>query len=83
MNELLKKIYENVIYNEKDTLKIEKNLEVEIQKLLEPYSKNFNTDELDIIFNLMYAIQLLSMQEGFEQGVRYTLHLMIDLLSDL
>lgn len=83
MNDFLKKIYENVIYNEEDTQRIEETLDKEIHKLLEPYSKDFNADELDTIVNLMYAIQLKSMQEGFEQGVRYSLCLMIALLSEL
>lgn len=65
MNKLLKSIYENEIYGEKDTQEMEKCLEKEIRRLLKPYSGQFNKDELEIITGLMYAAQLKSTQEGF------------------
>lgn len=83
MNELLKKIYEKVIYYEDDTQIVEQNLEKEIHKLLEPYSFRFNKEELETITELMYAIELKSLQAGFEQGIKYNSRLLLYLLSDL
>lgn len=82
MNELLKKIYEEVVYNEKDTQKIEKALETEIHSLLCPYADQFNHEQTETILSLMYAIQLKAMQEGFQHGAKYTLSTLFALLSD-
>lgn len=82
MNELLKKIYEEVIYYEKDTQKMEQSLELEINTLLKPYVNRFSEEEMETIRSLMYAIQLKAMQEGFQHGVKYTLSTLFALLSD-
>lgn len=82
MNELLKKIYKEVIYHEKDTQKIEKILEMKIAELLHPYAEQFTKEQTEIILSLMYAIQLKAMQEGFQHGAKYTLSTLFALLSD-
>ena len=82
MNDIFKKIYEEVICHEKDTQKIEKSLEAEIQKLFRPYAEQFTEEQTEIILSLMYAIQLKAMQEGFQHGAKYTLSALFTLLSE-
>lgn len=82
MNELLKKIYQEVIYHQKDTQKIEQSLEFEINELLKPLVNTFSREEIEIIRSLMFAIQLKAMQSGFQHGAKYTLSTLFALLSD-
>lgn len=83
MNEILKKIYERVIYHEDGAQACEKRLEEEIHTLLKPYSKRFPEEDLELIKSLMYATELKAMEEGYQLGVQYTLILQKALMSEL
>ena len=83
MNELLKKIYENVIAYEDDTLEIGKALDKQVNELLEPYKNQFNEKDMETIRQLMYAILLKAEQEGFQLGVKYSVQMIFKLLMDL
>ncbi|MCI8299276.1 MAG: hypothetical protein HFI69_02835 [Lachnospiraceae bacterium] len=82
MKEIWEKIYEKVIYQDEDVQKVEKELDMEISKLLMQYESKFNKNELEIIRDLMYAAESKSMQEGFWLGSRYILSLLISMLSE-
>ena len=81
MKEIWEKIYEKVIYQEEDGQKVEKVLDMEINKLLMPYESRFNKNELETIRDLMYAIESKAMKEGFWLGARYVLLLLASMLS--
>ena len=83
MNELLKKIYENVIAYEDDTLEVDKALDKQVKDLLEPYKNQFNEKDMETIRQLMYAILLKAEQEGFQLGVKYSVQMILKLLMDL
>lgn len=82
MKEIWEKIYEKVIYQNKDVQKAEEGLDMEICKLLMTYESKFNKNELETIRNLMYATETKSMKEGFWLGARYILLLLISMLSE-
>lgn len=81
MDGIWKKIYERVIYQEEDLQKVERGLDLEIHKLLEPYGDVFGGDELECVRNLMYATESKSLQEGVCLGIRYALRLFISLMA--
>lgn len=81
MDEVWKKIYERVIYQEEDLQKAERELELEIHKLLEPYGDMFGRNELECVRSLMYATESKSLQEGVCIGIRYALRLLIFLMT--
>lgn len=81
MDDLFKKIYENVIYYEDDTIKAREQLDTEVNNLLKPYSKQFNEEEIEIIKALMYQIALYSEKTGFWLGMKYTTKACMKLLD--
>lgn len=83
MNELLKRIYNEVISQEKDTVEMGKRLDAEIKKLLQPYAQQFNEQELEIIRGLLYAVELKTEQEAFQLGMSYGLKLFLELTKEL
>lgn len=82
MNELLKKIYESVITYEKDTVEMGSRVEIEINKLIKPYTGQLTDEEIEQIKTLLYQTALTAEQEGFQLGIKYTLKMLFDLLSD-
>lgn len=82
MNELLKKIYESVITYEKDTVEMGSRVEIEINKLIKPYAEQLTDKEMEQLKNLLYQTALTAEQEGFQLGIKYTLKLLFDLLSN-
>lgn len=82
MNELLKKIYESVITYEKDTVEMGSRVDVEINKLIKPYAEQFTDKEMEQIKTLLYQTALTAEQEGFQLGIKYTLKMLFDILSD-
>lgn len=82
MNELLKKIYESVIYYEKDTVEMGSRVEVEIHKLIKQYPEQLTDKDIEQIKNLLYQTALTAEQEGFQLGIKYTLKMLFDLLSN-
>lgn len=82
MNELLKKIYESVITYEKDTVEMGSRVEIEINKLIKPYTGQLTDEEIEQIKALLYQTALTAEQEGFQLGIKYTLKMLFDLLSD-
>lgn len=73
MNELLKKIYEEVICYEEDMLKAGKQIDMEINKLIEIYTDQLDEKTLEIVKTLMHQISFASEQTGFWLGVKYTM----------
>ena len=82
MNELLKKIYESVIYYEKDTVKMGSHVDVEIHKLIEQYADQLPSSDMEKIKSLLFQTALTAEQEGFQLGLKYALKILVDLLSD-
>lgn len=82
MEELLKKIYENIIYYEKDTLKMDKRINAEIDKLIESYRNDFPESDIQTVKELIHQATFIAQKEGFRLGMSYMLKLWICLLSE-
>ena len=81
MNELLRKLYDDVISNEDDTLKVGNRLDAEVKELVEPYTNCFSEDDMETIKNLMYSILLTGEQEGFHLGVKSTIKILMEIFG--
>lgn len=82
MNELLKKIYEEVIYYEKDMFEAEKQIDTQINQLIEPYTNELTENDMELIKTLMYQTSLIAEQKGFLLGMKYMLKMLIMILSE-
>ena len=76
MNNLLSEIYQVIIYQKEEAQMAEKRLEVEIEKLLHPYKEVWGEEDIGTIRELMYAIQMKAVEEGFKQGVKFAVDLL-------
>ena len=82
MKELIKKIYETIIYYEKDAIKMDARINTEIEKLLASYIKDYPETNMNEIKELLYQATLIAQNEGFHLGMRYILKLGIFLLLE-
>lgn len=82
MDELIKKIYMEVILYEDDVLKSGKQLDKEVADLLKTYEDELDEKHMEIVKTLMYQTILIAEQEGFWLGIKYAVKLMVEILSD-
>lgn len=82
MNELLKKIYNNVLVYEEQVTKISKVVDDEINTLIEPYQDKLSDTELEELKDLLSSTALVAEQTGFEIGMRFAIKLIVSMLAD-
>jgi hypothetical protein len=76
------KIYQEVICHEKDAVEMEHVLDAEIKRLTAPYAGKFDSQEMEVMENLMYAIELKAEQEAFQLGMSYAFKLFFQMMND-
>lgn len=81
MNNLLLKIYENVIRYEKEAISMEKRITKEVDAICKPYKGKLSADELEELQDILFEIALSGEQEGFQLGVLSLIKLLIEILS--
>lgn len=82
MNELFRKIYNDVLVYEHDVVKINKQVDKEINQFIELYKKQLQDDELEKLNDILSTVILTAEQAGFENGVRFAVKLLYSLLSN-
>ena len=82
MKDLFRKIYNDVLVYEYDFVKANKQVDEEINQLVEPYAKQLSDDELEKLNEMLSAVALTAEQTGFENGVRFAVKILCSLLSD-
>lgn len=83
MSDLLKKIYESVIFDEQDTVQIDKTIDNKIHAITDKYKDQLTIDELEELLGLLYHTALISKQEGFRLGMKYLLKIIGAIWFDL
>lgn len=80
MNETLKKIYDDIVCYEKETVEAGWRIDSEIKDLTHPHEEKLDAEELDELKSIMSQTALVAGREGFEIGVRFALRLLTALL---
>ena len=84
MNELLKRIFTDIISREDDSFKTDKYIDQQIQEIINEHRHLINSDEeQEELRSLLYETALIAEQEGFVLGMKYLLKIALALLSDL
>ena len=83
MNDLLKKIYSEILIYEEDIISINKSTDEKVAELTAPYQQKLSDDEMEQLKSLLYAISLSAEQTGFEVGVRFAVQQLIRLCMRL
>lgn len=73
MNKFFEKIYDDIIYYEKDFIEVDKKINREIDNLVECYGLQQTETNLEELKSLLYEITRISQREGFFLGTRYAL----------
>lgn len=81
MNELLKKIYDNVLVYEHDVIRTNRQIDDEINQLIEPYTKQLSYEETEQLKEMLSIVSLTAEHAGFENGVRFAVKLLYSLLN--
>lgn len=81
MNDLLRKIYQEVILYEDYSLQLGKTLDEQTMLLLEPYRETFSSDNLETIRTLMYELAYEAEKMGYILGVKSVTQIITELYS--
>ncbi len=81
MNNLLERIFDEIIYHEEDSWLITQNIEKHIDELITPYKDTLSQKDIEKLKDLMYCSAKNAEQEGFELGMKYLTKFIMNLLS--
>ena len=71
MNALLKKIYDTIVCYEDETINLGKELDKEVNRLVQPYQNLYNEQEMEELKSKLYSISIQSERAGFILGVKW------------
>ena len=83
MNDLLEKIYENVISQEDDILEMDKRITSCIEEYISHYEDDLSKQNMELIWDFIYYAVLTSEKEAFRLGIKYAVKMLLSLLADL
>ena len=79
MNALLKKIYDTIVCYEDETINLGKELDKEVNRLVQPYQNLYNEQELEELKAKLYSISIQSERAGFILGVKWMMRLLLEI----
>ena len=82
MDDLLNKIYKDILVYDKDTIQLNKAMNEEVLSLLDEYKEQLTNVEQDTAKEILYAVVPIAEQTGFKVGMRFAWKLLLSLLSD-
>lgn len=82
MDDLLSKIYKDILIYDKDTVQLNKAMNEEVLSLLVEYKEQLTNIEQDTAKEILYAVVPIAEQTGFKIGMRFAWKLLLSLLSD-
>lgn len=81
MNDLLEKIYNNVLVYENDVVKTSQAVDEEINRVVEPYKNQLHDNQLEELKSLLSSTALVAEVCGFKNGIRFVFKVIGSLLS--
>lgn len=82
MNNLLEKIYENVVRFEKEAINMEQRVSEKVIQLSKPYEENLTLEELEELQDLMFEACLFAEHEGFKVGIMCLAKIFTECISE-
>lgn len=79
MNDLLKKIYDTIICYEDETIYLGKELDKEVNRLVQPYQNLYSEQEMEDLKSKLYSISIQSERAGFILGVKWMMKLLLEI----
>ena len=69
--EFMRKIYDDVSCGERDVQAADKSIGYEICLMTEKHKDRFSEDDLNIIRDMLFSVQTMSMREGYILGAKH------------
>lgn len=83
MKELLMKFYQEVISKEEEVIETDRQTNERIEEYISRYDEVFSEKDMERLRDCVYYAVLISEREAFYTGMKYTLKIMLSLLTDL
>lgn len=83
MKELLMKFYQEVISKEEEVIETDRQTNERIEEYISRYDEVFSEKDMERLRDCVYYAVLISEREAFYTGIKYTLKIMLSLLTDL
>ena len=78
MEELLSKIYDQVVYFEPDAIELSKKFAEEVSGLVAPLREAMSEDELENVKSMIYSATYSSQKHGFCLGVHAAVKVLLE-----
>jgi len=82
MDDILSKIYKDILIYDKDTVQLNKAMDEKVLSLLVDYKEQLTNIEQDTAKEILYAVVPIAEQTGFKIGMRFAWKLLLSLLSN-
>lgn len=82
MDDLLNKIYKEILIYDKDTIQLNKVMNEEVLLLLDEYKEQLSNIEQDTAKEILYAVVPIAELTGFKIGMRFAWKLLSSLSSN-
>lgn len=82
MRELFSKIFENTVSKEEDIFQMDKRLDDCMEEYISQHKEHFSEKDMEILRDCVYYAILLTEEEAFYMGMKYTVKMLLTLLAD-
>lgn len=83
MKELLMRFYQEVISKEEEVTETDRQTNERIEEYISRYNEVFSEKDMERLRDCVYYAVLISEREAFYTGMKYTLKIILSLLTDL
>lgn len=70
MHDVLKKLFDKVIFYEADCIKVGRKLDEEVNTIIEPLRESMSEKELETIRDMIFSASYTAEKNGFYLGIR-------------
>ncbi len=82
MTDLLKRIYNDILVCEENTVKIDRKVSERINQIAERYSGQLTPDELEMLKDILYEVAFTAEHAGLKIGMKFILELLYSIFED-
>lgn len=78
MHDVLKKLFDKVIFYEADCIKVGRKLDEEVNTIIEPLRESMSEKELETIRDMFFSASYTAEKNGFHLGIRTSLTMFME-----
>lgn len=82
MRELFRRIFKNTVSREEDIVQMDKRLNDCMEEYISRYEEHFSEKDMEVLRDCIYYAVLLTEEEAFHTGMKYTVKMLLSLLEE-